>query len=163
MSDSDRPWNRDEPQPTADESADDADNDSGALARQAAALAVGLGGPLVVVGGLVLLSTIASMGCGCQQVAPAVAIDWTCEDGSVELTHDGGDRITTDYTEYLEVRADGKAVATVGLPFEAGDTARVDELEPGETVRLVWYSDRNDETHELGSDEVPTGTGSGGE
>jgi len=154
MSD-DRPWNESRPGSTA--TPQDTADGSGWSIRRTAAVVTGVGGLLVVIAGILLLNFVTGIGCGCQPMTPQFATDWTYDDGSVQVTHDGGDSVTAEYSRYLEVTADGDPIGTVGLPFEAGDTARFEGVEPGQTVRVIWHSrEEEDDASVLAVYEVPT-------
>lgn len=66
------------------------------------------------------------------------------DNGTVTVTHAGGDPFTTDETARLEVSSPEAEVTTTwaadeeSFPIEEGDSARLTGVEPGVTVRVIW-------------------------
>jgi len=109
-----------------------------------AVLAV-LGVVLVVV--TVILSAVIGtfvLGIGDQAgtAGPVTSLDFQYQDagGTLTVTHDGGDSFSASA---VEVIVDGETVGTwadFGDPGSVaiGDSIRIDGLQSGDTVRLVW-------------------------
>lgn len=149
MPGTDRPWN--DARGGTDRSPDAAGGDGGsddrnvvfAVTRRHLAALAGSGAVagVAVVACVVLFLAVSSIGCGCQPVGPQVAFDEEYRPGSdsLVLTHAGGDVLGPENTGRLDVTVNGERTATVGVPLEAGDSFAVEDVDPGDEVRIVWH------------------------
>jgi hypothetical protein len=66
------------------------------------------------------------------------------DNGTVTVTHAGGDPFTTEETARLELSSPEAETTTTwaadadAFPVEEGDSARITGVEPGVTVRVIW-------------------------
>jgi hypothetical protein len=65
------------------------------------------------------------------------------DNGTVTVTHAGGDPFTTEETARLELSSPEAETTTWAadadaFPVEEGDSARITGVEPGVTVRVIW-------------------------
>lgn len=106
------------------------------LRRIGVAVGVVTGVALVGLVGWVVATTHLGVGCD-QPGSPTVALDHEYRDGTVRIRHDGGDTFHESALEQLEVRVDGRLVATPLLPFEPNDRVTVHDVPAGAEVRIV--------------------------
>lgn len=114
---------------------------------------VGGGNPkirLVAAGVLVVLIVVVGAYAGSMLVGdltdptPNASFTHEYDDGTVTVTHAGGDSFTTAETARLEVSSPEAEVTTTwaaaneSFPVEEGDSVRLTGIEPGVTVRVIW-------------------------
>jgi hypothetical protein len=108
-------------------------------------------GSLVVAGLAVLpvavsMLTVASgIGASCA-LAPQASFDYEVGDGTVTVTHAGGDTFDRENTLRLYATVDGEETDfTDELPVSEGDSVTV-SADPAETVRVVWVGGERSQT-----------------
>jgi FlaG/FlaF family flagellin (archaellin) len=114
-----------------------------------------------MIGGFVL-----GMGDNLQAQAPdaGFTFDYNANDGTISITHDGGQPFTADNTQSLMVRQTGSATATEvwvdgttgAFPVTAGDQITPSfTLASGDEVRVVWISADESSTDTLDRFRIP--------
>lgn len=90
--------------------------------------------------------------------------DYNVNDGTVSVTHDGGQPFTADTTQSLVIKQTGSTTATVvwvdgstgSFPITAGDqVAPAFVLESGDEIRVIWTSADGSSTDTLDRFRVP--------
>jgi len=86
-----------------------------------------------------VIGTFASPEPSTSVSTPAASFDFEYdgEEGTVSVTHIGGDRFDEENTGELYVVVDGDRRGAYSLPADAGDSVRVD-AGPGQRVNVVW-------------------------
>ena len=78
----------------------------------------------------------------------------TPNDGTLDITHDGGDKLQNSQVSVKFAGTDDGSGASVSSDFPteiaAGDTATVSNVDSQQTVRVVWEASGGDETATLG-------------
>lgn len=86
---------------------------------------------------------------------PDASFTHTYSDGTVIVTHAGGDAVTAEQTARLElVSVDGTssttwAAGTEPFPIVEGDSARLSGIEPGDAVLVLWTGSDDDATVDI--------------
>lgn len=83
---------------------------------------------------------------GEQTVGPQASFDVTEGDGEMTIEHQGGDALDM---EEITITAGGSDVENHGLDEEwtSGEEVTVEDLDPGETVRIIWRSSETDDSN----------------
>lgn len=92
-----------------------------------------------------------------RRVTPSAAFDFDYDPdaGTVEITHNGGDRFDAENTESLRYGVEGDR-REWPLPVAAGDTATYDgQVESGDRIRVIWTAPGGDRTAVVAEFAVP--------
>jgi len=156
MAPSERPWNDDGDALEADGA--EAGRDPTPPWGRIAVGGVLCAGAFAVVGGFLVLFVLGT-GTTCACSPTGAQIDWKYDaaNRTVLGTHEGGDVFDDENTGRLVVTAGQEGVHRIALPFGAGDAFEVAGIDPGTTVRVVWYSDGGNASTVVASFEVPAG------
>ncbi|MFC7227738.1 type IV pilin N-terminal domain-containing protein [Salinirubellus salinus] len=80
-------------------------------------------------------------------------------DGSVVVTHDGGDTFNSENTQSLTVNADGSEIGDFNVAtndISAGDSATTSAISGGTEVRVIWTSANGGNTATVASGTTPS-------
>jgi len=108
---------------------------------------------LLMLFGAVLGSFV--IGVGSQEPAtraPAVNLGFEADDGTVTITHEGGDALLRSE---IEIRTPGNVGEWPGPEMMAGDEITATGLDSGEPIAVVWHSPDGDTAVIIATYEAP--------
>lgn len=108
---------------------------------------------LLMLFGAVLGSFV--IGVGSQESAtqaPAVNLNFEADDGTVTITHEGGDALVRSE---IEIRTPGNVGEWPGPEMMAGDEITATGLESGDEIAVVWHSPDGNTSVIIATYEVP--------
>ena len=127
---------------------------------------------ITVILAAVIGSFVLGLGNSVQQTAPNANFDFDFEEVptdtdtyNVTATHEGGDTLTSQNTQTLNLTAPSGTNSTTSFPFSAGSqltltnesgTGTVDQaVAAGDTVRVIWTSQNGESSQSLASEDAP--------
>jgi flagellin-like protein len=113
---------------------------------------------ITVILAAVIGTFVLGLGENLQQTSPNTNFDFDYtagNDATVDITHTGGDSIDADKNTLKVVDEAGNSVEFTDSSVSAGDSITFNNVDSGETIRVIWESQTGDNSATLAESESP--------